>query len=83
MNFDAILAAIDDQIAKLEQARSMLAGGPALVLKKPVGRPKKVAATPLAKTTTAPAKRVMSEEARARIAAAQKKRWAATKKAAK
>lgn len=49
-----------DAIAKLQQARALLAGG------KPVERKK----------------RHLSADARARIAAAQKRRWAKQKKAA-
>lgn len=69
----AILAAIDKEIAQLQQARNLLSGterrgaarggmGNELVVRK---------------------KRVLSPEARKRIADAQKKRWAAQKKAAK
>jgi len=76
MNLERILSAIDDQISKLQQARAMLAGaGSPIVVKRGPGRPKKSASEPSGK------KRVLSAEARARIAAAQKKRWAAAKKA--
>jgi hypothetical protein len=81
MTLDAILTSIDEQISKLQQARAVLTDGVvAPAATKGPGRPKKTAAPAAAK---APKKRVMSEEARARIAAAQKKRWAATKRAAK
>ncbi len=82
-----ILEAIDVEIAKLQQVRAMLAGGTDVVatvesLTKRRGRPKgsvnKTAAP--AKTST---KRVLSVEGRARIAAAQKARWAAKKTANK
>jgi|GEM_PF-4152118 len=78
MNIDAILSAIDDQIGKLQQARAMLTDRPSPIAKRAVGRPKKTAAPTAIKTTT---KRVLSNEARARIASAQKKRRAAAKKA--
>jgi hypothetical protein len=79
MTLDAILASIDEQINKLQQARAVLTDGVvAPAATKGPGRPKKTAAPVAAK---APKKRVMSEDARARIAAAQKKRWAATKRA--
>lgn len=73
-----ILAAIDLEIEHLQQARAILLGNvpshkPA---KKSLGRPKKNAEVKLAK-------RVMSEAGRKAIAAAQKKRWAAKKAAAK
>lgn len=79
MNTDQILSAIDAEIAKLQQARALLNGytEPAAIKRGP-GRPKKVAAP-----TAVASKRTMSAEGKARIAAAQKKRWAAAKKAAK
>ncbi len=81
MTSEAILAAIDEEIHKLQQARAMLSDAPSSPAKKSVGRPKGsiVQKAPVA----VPVKRVMSEEARAKIASAQKKRWAAAKKAAK
>ena len=78
MTIEAILSAIDAEISKLQQARAMLADVPSAPAKKSVGRPKGTKSLVVAKSVK---KRVMSEEARARIAAAQKKRWAATKKA--
>lgn len=71
-----ILASIDFDIAKLQQARALLAGDPEKAPKKAVGRPKKAAAvTPAAKL--AKKKRNLSPEGRKRIAEAAKKRWAA------
>ena len=78
MNFDAILATIDSEIAKLQQARALLTDT-AVVAKKSVGRPKGSKVAPPA--APAPSKRILSAEARAKIAAAQKKRWAVAKKA--
>jgi hypothetical protein len=76
MNLEAILSAIDSEISRLQQARAMLADTtPSVVAKKGPGRPKKLAVVVPAK------KRTMSAEGRIRIAAAQKKRWAAAKKA--
>jgi len=69
MNTQAIVADIDAQIAKLQEAKAVLIGLDSVPVKSKVGRPKK--------------RKKMSAEARARIAAAQKKRWAATKKRAK
>jgi hypothetical protein len=79
MNTNEILSAIDAEISKLQQARSILGSySEPLSIKRGPGRPKKTAV--LAKIV---AKRTMSAEGKARIAAAQKKRWAAAKKAAK
>lgn len=71
MSREQILAAIDEEIATLQQVRKLLhsAGGSRLVSGISVsGRPR--------------AKRVLSAEARQRIAAAQKRRWAKQKKEA-
>lgn len=72
MAIDSILAEIDAEIARLTHVRALLSG---------TGKSANKAAT---KTTTAPAvrrrkKRVLSAEARKRIAEAQRKRWAAQK----
>ena len=71
-----LLAQIDAEIARLEQARSLLAANGEPEIRR--GRPKKtseVAATvkPVKK------KRNLTPEGRARIAAAVKRRWAAQK----
>lgn len=78
MAIDSILAQIDAEIARLTQARTLLATlGTAAV------------AAPESKSTKSPAKakrrkkRVLSPEARKRIADAQRKRWAAQKAKAK
>ncbi|MGB7189572.1 MAG: hypothetical protein WBD10_05505 [Acidobacteriaceae bacterium] len=72
MSREQILAAIDQEIGKLQQARKLLqsSGGSKLVsgLTGGGGRPRK--------------KRVLSPEARQRIAAAQKRRWAKQRKEA-
>ena len=79
MAIEQILAAIDAEIAKLQQARQLLANSsdePTTGKKR--GRPKGK------KTTTSPdkpaVKRTLSPEARARISAAQRKRHAAKSK---
>lgn len=80
MTNDAILAAIDEEISKLQNVRAMFADSAPAVAKKKLGRPKKIlSAAPLKSAK----KRVLSDDARAKIATAQKKRWAAAKKAAK
>jgi hypothetical protein len=72
MAINDLLSSIDSEIARLQQARSLLAGdstgarGGYAAASRPVK-----------------AKRILSAAARERIAAAQRKRWAAQKKAAK
>jgi len=74
MAIESILAQIDEEIAKLQQIRSLLAT---------TGVAAKAVTAPKAKKTPAKAKgkkrRTMSPEARKRIADAQRKRWAAQK----
>jgi hypothetical protein len=77
MGISEIVAALDDEISRLQQVRNLLAGTKGNVTHAATsfafgandGRPRK--------------RRHMSAEARARIAAAQKRRWAKQKKAAK
>jgi len=79
MTFDSILSQIDLEIARLTQARALLGTGKTVVSPKI----KKVVAKAAAKPARRK-KRVLSAEARKRIADAQRKRWAAQKaKAAK
>ena len=81
MTTEEMLSIIDAEITKLQNVRSLLTGysDPTVAIqKRGPGRPKKAPAA--AKKS---AKRVMSDEARAKIAAAQKKRWAAAKKSSK
>ena len=77
MDTSAILSAIDAEIDRLQQAREILAGLKSTsvdgLVKRGPGRPQVATVPPKRK------KRVLSEEARARIAAGQKKRWAAQK----
>ena len=74
MAIESIVAQIDEEIAKLTQIRTLLA---------PTGVATKKVALPKAKKAPAKAKgkkrRVLSPEARKRIADAQRKRWAAQK----
>jgi hypothetical protein len=69
MEVTEIIAEIDKEIARLQQARELLSGGGG-------GVP-----SPFSQRTRK--KRVLSPEARERIAEAQKKRWAKQKAAAK
>jgi hypothetical protein len=68
MAIDTILAQIDEEIARLTQVRSLLAGASASSIS---GRKAKKAPAKAKKS------RVLSPEARKRIADAQRKRWAA------
>lgn len=70
MALSEILSQIDREIALLQQARALLAGGGTRSQK----------ASPAAKST--PKKRRLSPEGRRRIAEAVKRRWAEQKKAA-
>src|SRR5450631_482436 len=73
-----IIAEIDAQISKLQQARALLAGTTATV-SKGRGRPK---GSKNAKTAAAPKKRKLSPEGRKRIADAMKRRGAERRKLA-
>lgn len=75
MEVSRIIAEIDSQIAKLQQARALLAGTTQSSAGRGPGRPKKTAS----KSAT-PRKRKLSPEGRKRIADAMKKRWAERRK---
>ncbi|HTW81359.1 MAG TPA: hypothetical protein VME23_17565 [Terracidiphilus sp.] len=77
MGIDSILAEIDAEIARLTEARSLLASMGSL---KPA--PAKANASKKA-AKKATKKRVLSADARKRIAEAQRKRWAAQRAKAK
>ena len=81
MDKQAIIAALDNEIARLQEVRALLGSaakvnGPASIKRGP-GRPKKSV------SAKAIGKRVLSPEAREKIAAAQTARWAKARKAAK
>jgi len=78
-----IIAEIDGQIAKLQQARALLAEGGAAP-RAGRGRPKGSKNVAAAKETpaTGTRKRKLSPEGRKRIADAMKKRWAERRKQA-
>jgi hypothetical protein len=89
MNTTDIIVEIDAMISRLREAKALLAGTEITIKRKP-WRPSRVNLSGKA-TNSIPAKsaakpaarRTLSTEARAKIAAAQKARWAKTKKAAK
>jgi hypothetical protein len=68
MNVSELLSSIDSEISRLQQVRALLSGHEG---------------SPTVRGGKAGKKRVMSADARARIAAAQRKRWAAWKKTKK
>jgi hypothetical protein len=71
VNTSALIAELDKQIARLRDARNLLSGEKSAPARR--GRP--------AKSTDGRSKRNLSPEARAKMAAAQKRRWAAYRKA--
>jgi hypothetical protein len=80
MAIDSILALIDAEIASLTQARTLLASTGKVAVKVTEPITKKVAkAAKAAPAAKAKKRRVLSPEARKRIADAQRKRWAAQK----
>jgi hypothetical protein len=76
MDTKEILAHIDTEIARLQQVKDILSGS-ATKAKRGPNKAKAIHVPIIVR------KRTMSAEGRARIAAAQKKRWATVKKAAK
>jgi hypothetical protein len=83
---DSILSLIDAEIARLTQVRSLLANVGKVAIKVTERKNKKTAAPAAAKVKAVKAvkvkakkTRVLSPEARKRIADAQRKRWAAQK----
>ena len=78
MSIDSIIAQIDAEIARLTQARSLLANRGPVAVAAVVPKTTKASAKPRKRK-----KRVLSPEARKRIADAQRKRWAAHKAKAK
>ena len=74
MNRHQIVATLDAEIARLQQVRAVLNG---TVTGERRGRP------PASAKQNTPKKRVLSAEARAKIAEAQRRRWAKSKRAAK
>ena len=78
-----ILAAIDAEIARLEQVKTLLSASGAVSPKRKPGRPAKTVSVVAPKTQKARKRRKMSAEARERIRQAQIKRWAAQKSTSK
>ncbi len=79
MDLKEILAGIDEEIARLQQARTLLASE---TVAKPKVTRKKRTAIPTVAAKAAPGKRKLTPEGRKRIAEAMKRRWAERKKQA-
>ena len=86
MDTKEIVSEIDAEIARLQQARGLLIGIGMPAKRKP-GRPagakspsKTASLRPQKPTGKSKPRRILSPEARARIAAGQKARWAKTRK---
>lgn len=76
MEVKEILAELDQEIARLQQARTLLSGG---AVRKPRGPNKKASVAIVAASSP---KRKLTPEGRKRIAEAMKRRWAERKKQA-
>lgn len=74
MDTSKLIAEIDAELGRLEQVKSLLTG---TIIKRSAG------GSTASPAVTQTRKRRLSPEARERIAAAQRKRWATVKKAAK
>jgi nucleoid-associated protein YgaU len=89
MDTNDIIIEIDAQISRLLEAKALLVS-PEITIRRKPGRPSRANLSNGA-TSSIPAKsagkpvpkRIVSAEARAKMAAAQKARWAKTKRAAK
>lgn len=82
MALNEVIAHIDAEIAKLQQAKALLAGAETAAVKSGRGRPKGSKNAKAAGATAAPAvkgKRKLSPEGRKAIADAMKRRWAERK----
>jgi hypothetical protein len=79
VNIEEIIAQIDEEISKLRQAKAVLGDVATAGVRPKVGRPKKgsIAARIL---SVEPVKRTMSAAGKAKIAEAQRKRWAKSKR---
>lgn len=74
MAIDSLIAQIDAEIARLNEVRSLLSSAGKTAVPARNGRAQKASAKSATRR-----KRVLSPEARKRIADAQRKRWAAQK----
>jgi len=84
MNTNSIIEQIDVEISRLQQAKVLLNGATVATTKRAAGRSKSVVAARIRSVSPVkPVKWVMSAEGKARIAEAQKARWAAQRKQTK
>lgn len=77
MNTDEIIRQIDAEIQRLTEARDLVAG----TVRQKTGRNPRKAAVATSNPRAAGKRRTISAEGRAKIAAAQKRRWAKQKRA--
>jgi hypothetical protein len=80
MEVSRIIAELDAQISKLQQARALLAGTTVSEARAGRGRPKGSKNAVSTTTVVKPRKRKLSAEGRKRIADAMTKRWAERRK---
>lgn len=81
MNVTALLSAIDSEIARLQQARTILTSNqPQKRRGRPPGSTNQKSVTSIASKPAKKKRTTMSAAGRKRIAEAQRKRWAAQKK---
>lgn len=80
MEVSRIIAEIDTQILKLQQARALLSGTTVPAVRTGRGRPKGSKNGAAAAAPAGTRKRKLSPEGRKRIAEAMKKRWAERRK---
>jgi hypothetical protein len=83
MDTTEIIQGIDAEIARLEEVKALLNGGTNTPVKrgsKPVKATSSAFGSNATKATTSKRRWAMSAEGRARIAAAQKARWAKTRR---
>lgn len=76
MTIDEILESLDGEIARLREARALLAGVEVQAKRGPGREEKTALGAVMQQIDAAPKKRMMSAEGRERIAAAQRERWA-------
>lgn len=80
MDTSSVIAQIDLEISRLQQARELLTG---TLIKKGPGRPKAAESDLEVKVAGTPGRKPFSPEAKEKMAAAQRKRWAKVKRDAK
>jgi hypothetical protein len=80
MNTNEIVAALDLEIARLQQARAVLGSSTEVIRRKPGRHAGRTTALTVQPNAISPKRRTLSAAARKKIATAQKKRWAKAKR---